>query len=180
MHLQIGPFLQCRMEVRSWALGCLLWLRQVHDLPMLVKSLSDVSIRKSSWNCIVPSQDLSGSGPAGSQHAFPRISHRTSWALLSTSPACAFFSLPSRSLHSAEKLREIRSQGLVLPVLFRLGVVLSHPAGRFCRPAFHSEHSSIPVHTSLLAGNCLPKIQPVIQSSQTLCLWWLKPQTLAQ
>lgn len=69
---------------------------------------------------------------------------------------------------------------LPAPVPVRLGVVLSHPAGRFCRPAFHSEHSSIPVHTSLLAGNCLPKIQPVIQSSQTLCLWWLKPQTLAQ
>lgn len=46
-------------------------------------------------------------------------------------------------------------------------------------PAFHSKHSSIPVHTSLLAGSCVPKIQAVFQSSHTLCLWWLKPVTLS-
>ena len=125
---------------------------------MLVKSLWDASIGKPSWNCIVPSQDLSGSGTAGSQHRFPQdiTQHVLSTPLRFS---CLRFLLPAlKELALEEKLRESRSQvPSVLPARFPVWGLFSRTLLVDFVPAFHCKPSSISVHTSLLAGNCFLK-----------------------
>lgn len=104
-----------------------------------------------------------------------RLKHASLLLLTSLSSPC-----PQGACTLGEKLRDSRSQvPSILPAWLLVCGLFSRTLLVAFVPAFHSKHSSIPVHTSLLAGSCVPKIQAVFQSSHTLCLWWLKPQTLS-
>ena len=107
--------------------------------------------------------------------------YNTCCVLLSPSLIFALSYLSPWSFHSGGKnlMNVLARVDSILPVLVPVWsfFIISHPAVRFCTSALHSKHCSIPVHASPLGMNLLSYGPTGFQSSQTLCLQWLKCET---